>query len=115
VAPGPLSAARAEQVVNATANEFPGLVTPRATDSASSAAGEELLRRMIWHLQLAGFQSGRQQNPSGAISGDKLTVVADGAWHAYDVWTEGGAGRAIRVIFFEVFPANPIGDAGVPD
>ena len=30
---------------------------------------------MIWHLHLAGFQAGRQRNPSGAISIDKLTIV----------------------------------------
>ena len=70
---------------------------------------------MIWHLQLAGFQSGRERNPSGAISGDKLTVVADGAWHVYDVWTLGGAGRPISVIFYEVFPPNPVADGGIPD
>ena len=115
VGPGPLSVARAEQVVYATANEFPGLQTPRGTDAESAAAGEELLRRMIWHLQLAGFQSGRERNPSGAISGDKLTVVADGAWHVYDVWTLGGAGRPISVIFYEVFPPNPVADGGIPD
>jgi hypothetical protein len=115
VAPGPLSVAHAQEVVYATANEFPGLQTPRGTDAESAAAGEELLRRIIWHLQLAGFQAGRQRNPSGAISGDKLTVVADGAWHAYDVWTLGGAGRPISVIFYEVFPPNPVADGGIPD
>ena len=30
---------------------------------------------MIWHLRLAGFQAGRQKNPSGAISDDKLTII----------------------------------------
>ena len=36
-------------------------------------------------------------------------------WHAYDVWTLGGAGRPISVIFYEVFPPNPVADGGIPD
>src|SRR5439155_20606670 len=91
VGPGPLTAERARLVVNATANEFPNLTSPRNTTDEGVAAAQELLRRMIWHLQLAGFQAGRQRNPSGALSNDKLTVFADGAWHAYDVFNDLGA------------------------
>ncbi len=29
---------------------------------------------MIWHLRLPGFRPERQKNPSGLISGDKLTI-----------------------------------------
>lgn len=116
VAPGPLTMQRAEQVINATADEFPSLTTARPSAGEASAAATELLRRMIWHLQLAGFQSGRQLNPSGAISGDKLTVFADGGWHAVDVFYDyGAAGVPVKVIFWEVFPASPQGDGGIPD
>ncbi len=116
VAPGPQAAWRAQQVVNATASEFAYLLTPRPTDGEAVAAAAELLRRMIWHLQLAGFQAGRQRNPSGAISNDKLTIVADGAWHAYDVFFDVGvAGQTTQVIFWEVFPPNTMADGGIPD
>jgi len=54
------------------------------------AAAAELLRRAIWHLHLAGYQSGRQRNPSGAISNDKLTIAIDGAWRAYDIFMDMG-------------------------
>ena len=116
VGPGPTSAARAELVVNATAAEYAHLTAPRPSDSEALAASHELLLRMIWHLQLAGFQAGRQKNPSGAISGDKLAVFADGGWHAYDVFYDVGVAHVTtKVIFFEVFPPSPLADGGIPD
>ncbi|MFN7916091.1 MAG: hypothetical protein U0Q55_12200 [Vicinamibacterales bacterium] len=116
VGAGPLTMVRAEQVINATADEFPDLRTARPTTAEAGAAATELLLRMIWHLQHAGFQAGRQKNPSGAISGDKLTVFADGAWHAVDVFYDyGAAGVPVKVIFWEVFPASPLADGGIPD
>jgi hypothetical protein len=116
VGPGPLSAARASEVVFATGDEFPNLTAPKTTESASLDASLELLRRMIWHLQLAGFQAGRQRNPSGAISLDKLTVFADGTWRSYDVFIGlGTPGVPITVHFMEVFPANHLADGGIPD
>src|SRR5262249_52328928 len=116
VPPGPLTTARAQEVVFATANEFAGLTAPRPTESAARDAGEELLRRMIWHLQLAGYQAGRQRNPSGAVSGDKLTIFIDGAWHAFDVFIDyGAANQTTRVGFGEVTPANPLPDSGIAD
>lgn len=114
--PGPLSAARARQVVFATADEFPSLTAPRGTEGEARAAAEELLLRTIWHLQLAGFQAARQRNPSGAISGDKLTVFADGAWRVYDIFGDVGApGVPMRIQFAETSPANPVADGGIPD
>ena len=108
--------ARAEQVVNATADEFPGLRSARPTEGESQAAATELLRRIIWHLRHAGFDAGRQKNPSGAISGDKLTVFADGTMRAVDVFFDyGTAGVPVKVIFWEVFPANPVADGGIAD
>lgn len=116
IGPGPLAMWRVEQVVNATADEFPGLIAARRTESEALDAAVELLRRTIWHLRHAGFEAGRQKNPSGAISGDKLTVFADGGWHAVDIFYDYGApGVPIKVIFLEVFPASPVGDAGIPD
>jgi len=116
VGPGPLSLARTEQVINATADEFPQLITARPTEGEAQAAATELLRRIIWHLRRAGYQAGRQKNPSGAISGDKLTVFADGAWRAIDVFYDYGTpGVPVRVIFWEVFPASPLTDEGIAD
>ena len=58
---------------------------------------------MIWHLKLAGFEAGRQKNPSGAISGDKLTVFLEGKWVAYDCFSSVGTpGKATPVIFLNV-------------
>jgi hypothetical protein len=116
VGPGPLTAERAEVVIRATANEFPSLTAPRSTEAEGIAAAEELLRRMIWHLHLAGYDAGRQRNPSGAISNDKLTIFINGSWHAYDCFRNLGApGIPIDVIFLEVFPAGHVDDGGIPD
>ena len=116
VGPGPLAMWRVEQAVNATADEFPGLIAARGSESEAVAAAVELLRRTVWHLRHAGFEAGRQKNPSGAISGDKLSVFADGGWHAVDIFYDYGApGVPIKVIFWEVFPASPLADEGIPD
>lgn len=116
VGPGPLAMWRVEQAVNATADEFPGLTAARGSESEAVAAAVELLRRTVWHLRHAGFEAGRQKNPSGAISGDKLSVFADGGWHAVDIFYDYGApGVPIKVIFWEVFPASPLADEGIPD
>jgi hypothetical protein len=116
IAAGPLAAWRAEQVVNATADEFPDLLSPRPTEADGIAAAQTLLRRMIWHLQLAGFQAARQRNPSGAISNDKMTIFIDGSWHGYDVFFDVGTPhQTLKVIFLEVFYADPQPDGGIPD
>ena len=115
VGPGPISADRAKDVVSATSNEFPHLTAVMGSDQAALAAADELLGRTIWHLQLAGFQAARQRNPSGAISSDKLSVVIDGRWHVYDIFSLGGAGRATRVQWLEVPLPNPVGNDGIPD
>src|SRR6202007_279161 len=89
VGPGPLSADRARQVVYATAEEFPHLTRVFGSDGEAIDAATELLLRTIWHLQLAGYQAGRQRNPSGVISGDKVTIHIDGSWHIYDIFSLG--------------------------
>jgi hypothetical protein len=114
VPPGPLSASRAEAVVFGTFDEFPGLHAVFNSDGEAEGAAEELLLRTIWHLQLAGFQAGRQRNPSGVISKDKLTINI-GGWHVYDVYSLGFAGRATTVQFLEVPLPSHVPDGGIPD
>ncbi len=116
VGPGGLTFQRAENVVNATADEFQHLLSPRQTEADGVAAAHDLLRRMIWHLQLAGYQAGRQRNPSGALSNDKLTIHINGSWHAFDVFRSVGTpGEWTDVIFLEVFPAGHLADGGIAD
>ena len=105
----------ARRVIDATWNEFPGLHAVFGSDGEAEAAAEELLLRTIWHLQLAGFQSARQRNPSGAISKDKMNIVIDGAWHTYDIFSLGVAGRATNQSFSETPPPNPVASSGIPD
>jgi hypothetical protein len=116
VGPGPLDRDRAKLVVERTAAEYPHLLGPFPTDRQAIRAAEELLLRSIWHLQRAGFQAGRQRNPSGAISNDKLTVFAEGEWRAYDIFRDYGvANQVTDVIFLRVHPADPIAYPGIPD
>lgn len=113
---GPPTKDRAEQIVFGTGNEYPGLLAVFPTDSQAESAAEQLMLRTIWHLQLAGFQAGRQKNPSGTISKDKLTIFIDGGWHAYDIYTLGFAGQATRITGLnEVTPANYQPNPGISD
>ncbi len=116
VAAGPLTTARAEDIIYASGHEFPYLTAPRGSENDSMIATDELLRRMIWHLQLAGYQAGLQRNPSGAISRDKLTVFSDGSWHAFDVFRNVGTpGQPADVITLPVTPASYVPEPGIPD
>ena len=116
VQPGPLTADLASQVVFATGREFPNLTAAPPSEPDGIARAEELLLRTIWHLRLVGFEAGRQRNPSGAISNDKLTILINGGWHAYDIFRDlGHPGAPIDVIFIEVFPAGPLAYPGIPD
>jgi hypothetical protein len=115
VGPGPLTEDRARQVVYATSNEFPQLTRVFGSDGEALSAAEELLLRTVWHLQLAGYQSARQRNPSGVISDDKLNILLNGSWQAYDIFSLGFAGRATTVQFVSIGGANPIPDSGIPD
>lgn len=115
IGPGPLTADRAQQVVFGTAAEFPQLTQVFNSDQAAIDAASELLLRTIWHLRLAGYQAAQQRNPSGVVSGDKLTIIIDGSWHAYDVFSLGFAGRATTVQFLEISGANPVPNNGLPD
>ena len=115
VGPGPLSEERAEQVVRNTGREFPHLTRVFPTDAEALDAASELLRRTIWHLQLAGYQAARQRNPSGLISQDKMTIFVNGSWRAYDIFSLGFAGRATTVQFLPIGGANPVPDPGLAD
>lgn len=113
---GPATEARAQQVVNNTAAEFPYNTAPHHDVGLKTRLTEELLLRTIWHLQIAGFQAGRQRNPSGAISVDKLTVVINGSWMAVDIYTNFDVpGVPLGVIWWPVTPPNHVPDGGFPD
>jgi hypothetical protein len=115
VGPGPLSIERAQQVVLATSKEFPHLTAVFPSEQQAVAAADQLLARTVWHLQLAGFQAARQRNPSGLISSDKLSIFLGGAWHVYDIYSLGVAGRASKVQWIEVPLPNPVANPGIPD
>jgi hypothetical protein len=106
---------RAADVVNATGSEFPCHLAVFSSEDEAVAQAEQLLLRMIWHLQRAGFQAARQQNPSGLVSKDKLAIFINGGWRAYDVMSLGYAGKATTVQFFEVPLPNPVPDPGLSD
>lgn len=119
VAPGsPLTAVTAGMIVCGTGREYAALKAVTADLATRQTNAEELLRRMVWHLQQAGFTAGRQNNSATGvrISNDKLTVEIDGAFRAYDVM---GAyddfTTPISTRMGQVFPARYIADAGVPD
>lgn len=115
VDPGPLTIDRVKQVINATGTEFLPLLQAYPTNDAANAAAEEFLRRVIWHLHLAGYDAARQKNPSGAISLDKFCVRIDGAWQAVDLGSLGYAGHAEVLVFQLISGAQPVDDAGLAD
>jgi hypothetical protein len=116
VGPGPLSGQRAQEVIEATGREFSHLLAPHGSEGSKVAATDELLHRVIWHLQLAGYQVGRQRNPSGAVSFDKVTIVIDGQWKAFDIFTDWDSpGRETRILFIEVFPPSHVPSSGLSD
>jgi hypothetical protein len=116
VAPGtPLTAITVGQIVCGTAREYDSL-RAAAGDAATRLANQiELLLRVIWHLNLAGFTAGRQRNPSGLISNDKLTVQVGGVYRSWDIFQGVSFGIYLPVHMIEVFPAEYIAEAGTPD
>ncbi len=115
VPPGPLTEAQASLIIQATGREFPHLLAVFGSEGEAVAAADQLLLRTIWHLQLAGFNAARQRNPSGAISSDKISIHINGAWHCYDIYSLGVAGRATTVQFIEVPLPNPVASGGIAD
>lgn len=102
-------------VIGGTYNEYPLLSAPAGSEALRESMMEELLLRMIWHLQQAGFTAGRQRNPSLAISKDKLTVQADGELWAYDVFLGVDYTAILPVQAVRVCPADYVADGGTPD
>lgn len=117
VAPGsPLTAITAGQIICGTAKEWSALRAVTIDLPTRQANAEELLLRIIWHLNLAGFTAGRQKNPSGVISTDKLTVQIDGVFRAYDVFIGYDDFTMIMQTYVgQVFPASYIAEAGTAD
>lgn len=118
----PQTAVTAGQIVCGTAKETgagwsgPALRAPVADLPTREANAEALLLRMIWHLQQAGFTAGRQRNPSGSISKDKLTVRIDGTFRAYDVFFGfDDFSTTMLTHMQQVFPASYVADAGTAD
>ncbi len=93
-------------ITRATADEYPHL----RDDGMNGAAMEELLRRIIWHLQLNGIEAARQQNPSGRVSTDKLAARIDGQWQAYDVLSDRADPGPFAVQFNFIPGVNPRAD-----
>lgn len=108
------SAYRAGLIIGGTANEYPALTAPTSDQATRDANMLELLLRMIWHLNLDGYTAGRQRNPSGVLSTDKLCVVEDGVTRAFDVFTGVYTGT-MTVQAIQVSPANLVPDAGLTD
>ena len=112
----PLSEEYADAIINGCAAEFPETLRPFGSTEEAELAAEELLLRIIWHLKLAGFDAARQQNPSGAISRDKMNIFIRQSWRTYDIFALGVAGVPTRLTGLgRVFPENPIGHDGIPD
>lgn len=113
---GVLSGVRAGQIIGGTATEWAALciVTPDVPTRQANA--EALLLRIIWHLHQAGFVAGRQRNPSGLISPDKMCVEVDGVIRAYDIFISYDNNTIpLQVAGNEVAPAQLVDDPGLPD
>jgi hypothetical protein len=111
----PHDAFSAGLIIGGTANEFPLLTAPAIDGPTREGQNEELLRRMIWHLNQDGFVAGRQRNPSSAISKDKLTVGIGGETFAYDVFQGVDFNQEVPVQAGRVCPADYVADPGISD
>ena len=111
----PADRTTAGKIICGTGNEYPALADVAVDQPTRDANTEELLGRMIWHLQQHGFIAGKQQNPSGTTSGDKIAFVVDGIEVAYDVFSLNPFDQPIGVHMIPVSPAHLIPDGGVSD
>src|ERR1041384_5336421 len=110
-----LTAYNAGLIIGGVAHEFPALVAAAVDQTTRDANQAELLSRIIWHLQQKGFTAGKQQNPSGIVSGDKIALIEDGQLRAFDIFTSPSYDAAITVQAFQVSPPNLVNDAGTAD
>ncbi len=122
VAPGsPLTAVTAGQIICGTGDEVAGgwsgpALRAAAVDQATRDANVlELLLRVVYHLILAGFVAGRQRNPSGVLSTDKLTVQIGGVYRAYDIFSLNAFTVPFTMHAIQVFPASYVVEAGTSD
>ncbi len=111
----PLTLETAGMIVCGTGNEFPALLAPAVDQPTRDANEAELLGRVIWHLQLAGFQAGGQRNPSGLVSGDKITVLVGTVWWAYDIFSINPFDEPFTMHMIPVGSPNTVADSGIPD
>jgi hypothetical protein len=109
-----LTAYNAGLIIGGTAHEFPALVAQVADAATLDANRLELLRRTIWHLIQFGFTAGRQMNPSGILSTDKIAVVEEGQLRSFDCYT-GTFETGLTVQAVQVFPPNLSADGGIAD
>ena len=108
------TALRAGLIIGGTSNEWP-LVSVATPDQATRDSNQAtLLGRIIWHLLTDGYTAGKQRNPSGIISGDKIALVEDGVLRAMDVFT-GVYTAPLVTQAIQVSPANLVPDPGIPD
>jgi hypothetical protein len=113
-----LTAATAGEIVCGTGAEFPALLAATPDLPTREANALQLLRRMIWHLNQYGYTAGRQRNPSGLLSKDKLSVQIPGeaTYRAYDVFFSFDSyATAMGTQMAQVFPPNYDADGGIAD
>lgn len=117
IAAGGSTEARAKSVVFGTYSEFPSLHAVFGSEGEAVGAADQLLRRTLWHLGLAGFEAAGQKNPSGAISSDKICIKIAGQWRLFDIYSLGTPGRATTIQWFEIAAngANPTPRPVIPD
>jgi len=116
--PGPVdqTAYEAGRTVCGTANEYhDDLFLPVADADTRTAHALEFVLRAIWHLQQEGFTAGRQRNPSGLLSNDKLAVVVDGVTRAYDIVGMNPPAEEMSSHMVEVGSPNLVADPGLAD
>lgn len=114
----PLTLVTVGKIVCGTGEEFASLKVATVDLPTREANADELVRRIIWHLQEHGFPAGRQNNSSTGvrISNDKITVMVDGVWWAYDIfgaWDDFTTPMETRM--GPVTPARYYADGGLPD
>jgi hypothetical protein len=125
VAPGsPLTAITAGMVVCGVAREIgagwsgPALRAPTVDLATRQANANELIERVVWHLQQVGFTAGRQNNSATGvrISNDKITVEINGTMRAYDcMGAYDDFTSTINMRMGQVFPARYFATAGMAD
>jgi hypothetical protein len=110
-----LTGAAFQNIVCGTQQEWSALRAVCGDQATRTANNTELLLRIIWHLNNYGFLAGRQKNPNGIISGNKLTCKIGGVVRAFDVFREVTYTEVTPPRIMEVEPAHYVAEAGTPD